>query len=201
MFALYVTHPQVTIDPAVPVPLWGLSAAGAERARIAATRPWARRLRRIVASEEAKARETAAILAEAAGLSVEVRPGFHENDRSATGYLPPDRFEAVADAFFAAPDRSVLGWETARAAQGRILRAVEAALAGHPPEQPVAFVGHGAVGTLLMLALAGRPIARAADQPPGGGHLFAFDLHDRHPLCGWTAFEAWSGLAERNGNG
>ncbi len=25
MFALYITHPQVRIDPSVPVPEWGLS--------------------------------------------------------------------------------------------------------------------------------------------------------------------------------
>lgn len=200
MLALYVTHPEVAMDPAVPVPLWGLSARGRERARAAAGRSWARGLRRVVSSEEVKAQETAAILAGAAGLPVEVRPGLHENDRSATGFLPPDRFEATADAFFAEPGASVLGWETARAAQARVLGAVEAVLAGHPPERPVAFVGHGAVGTLLMLALAGQPISRAADQPPGGGNLFAFGLRDRRPLCGWTPFERWSGLVERNEN-
>ncbi|MEN3381188.1 MAG: hypothetical protein V7608_1232, partial [Hyphomicrobiales bacterium] len=32
--ARYLTHPQVKIDPAVPVPSWGLSAAG--RARVEA---------------------------------------------------------------------------------------------------------------------------------------------------------------------
>ena len=33
MFGLYITHPQVKIDPEVPVPKWGLSDLGAERAR------------------------------------------------------------------------------------------------------------------------------------------------------------------------
>ena len=59
MFALYITHPQVRIDPDVPVPQWGLSETGAARARRAAALPWARQLQRIVSSDETKAIETA----------------------------------------------------------------------------------------------------------------------------------------------
>lgn len=202
MIGIYVTHPQVAIDPAVPIPDWGLSELGRRRAEAAAARPWVRRLARIVSSEERKARETAEILGRAAGVAPEVRPGFHENDRSATGYLPPPEFEAMADAFFAEPDRSQRGWETARAAQARILAAVEEALRDHPPDRSVAFVGHGAVGTLLRLGLGGGPISRASDQPPGGGNLFAFSLAERRPLTGWIPFDGWDGpeapgLAER----
>ncbi len=205
MFGVYVTHPQVVIDPQVPVPDWGLSSVGRSRAEAAARRPWVRLLARVVTSDERKARETADILAVAAGVEAEVRAGLHENDRSATGFLPPDEFEATADAFFAHPDRSVRGWETARDAQARVLRAVTTVLEGHPLDRPIAFVGHGAVGTLLRLALAQEPISRAADQPAGGGHLFVFDLATRRPLNGWTRLEEWDGpeaigLEERNEN-
>jgi len=47
-----------------------------------------------------------------------------ENDRSATGYLEPQEFETTANAFFAYPERSIRGWETAQAAQTRIVEAV-----------------------------------------------------------------------------
>lgn len=200
MYALYVTHPQVTMDPSVPVPDWGLSPLGRARTEEAARRPWARDLARVVTSTERKAREAGVILARAAGVEPEAWPDLHENDRSATGYLPPAEFEATADAFFADPARSVRGWETAEAAQARILRGVAAVLDRHPPDRPLAFVGHGAVGTLLWLALMGRPIDRSADQPAGGGNLFAFRLDDRRPLSGWVPFESWPGLAERNVN-
>ena len=93
VFGLYITHPQVKIDPAIPVPMWGLSEIGAARARMAAGNAWAQRLRRIVSSEETKAIETADILAAAAGLDVEIAEAMHENDRSATGFLPPPEFE------------------------------------------------------------------------------------------------------------
>ena len=201
MFGVYVTHPQVLIDPAVPVPDWGLSTVGRERAEMAARADWVRSLGRIVSSGERKARETAAILAGTAGVPVEVRPALHENDRSATGFLKPQEFESAADAFFAHPDVSFRGWETAQAAQARILCAVSEVLDGHPEDRPIAFVGHGGVGTLLRLALGNAPISQAADQPAGGGNLFVFSLGDRRPLTGWIAFERWDGaLAERNVN-
>lgn len=163
---LYLTHPQVRVDPAVPVPRWGLSDVGRARAQAFAGWTGLAGVRRIVASTEEKARETAAILSRARGLPVEVRDAMEENDRSATGYLPEAEFQQMADAFFARPQESVRGWERAADAQARIVRAVADALEG---DGPVLFVGHGGVGTLLLCHLAGYPVSRAHDQPPVGG--------------------------------
>jgi len=186
--AVYLTHPQVAIDPAVPMPDWGLSAIGRARAQIAAGQAWTRGLTRIVASAERKAIETAEILAAPRGLTIEIRERMHENDRSATGFLPPEEFERVADAFFAAPQESVRGWERAVDAQARILAEVESALAAHAGGD-VAFVGHGGVGTLLWCALAGATIDRRHDQFPGGGCLFSFDIATRRVQGGWRRIE------------
>ena len=185
---LYLTHPQVRIDPAVPVPLWGLSDLGRGRVEGLARAPWIRRFGRVVASEEVKARETAEVLGAALGLPVEVRPGLHENDRSATGFLPPVEFEAVADAFFARPEESVRGWETARAAQDRIVRAVRSVVA-EAPGVATLFVGHGAVGTLLKCVLAGRAISRREDQPAGGGSHLGFRVEPDALLWDWRPLE------------
>lgn len=194
MFAVYITHPQVRIDPNVAVPQWGLSEIGRQRAIQSATSPWAAALTRIVSSEETKAIETAEILARSAGLSVEVVHGTGENDRSATGFLPPDRFEEAADWFFAHPTESFRGWERAIDAQTRISAHVSTILASHDPTKPIAFVGHGGVGTLLKCRLQGQPIDRRHDQPGGGGNLFAFRLADRIVTCDWTAMEYWKGM-------
>ncbi len=194
MFGLYITHPQVRIVPDVPVPQWGLSDIGAQRARAASALPWVRQLRRIVSSAEVKAMETAAILAEATGISYETVKAMHENDRSATGFLPPEEFEKAADWFFAHPSESFRGWEKAVDAQRRIVSAVETALDRHGLSSPIAFVGHGGVGTLLKCHLAGLPIARNRDQPGGGGNLFAFSLADRRVTCDWTPMENWQGV-------
>ena len=193
MFGIYVTHPQVRIDPDVPVQRWGLSELGAARSEMAAQCGWARQLTRILSSDETKALETAVILARPAGIDIEVLDHAGENDRSATGFLVPDEFEKAADWFFANPEQSFYGWERAVDAQARIVSAVLSVLDGHEPSKPIAFVGHGGVGTLLKCHLAGLPIARSHDQPAGGGNLFAFALADRSLACDWRPFELWQG--------
>jgi broad specificity phosphatase PhoE len=194
MYAVYLTHPQVEIDPAKPVPDWSLSARGRARIEAARDAPWIAGIGRIVSSAETKAIETTGILGAAAGVPVEIVDAMGENDRAATGFLPPPEFEAAADRFFAAPDLSFRGWERAIDAQARIVAAVGGVLDAHAPSVPLLFVGHGAVGTLLKCRLGGRAIARGEDQPPGGGNLFAFDLVSRRLLCDWTTVEEWQGL-------
>ena len=186
--ARYLTHPQVQVDPLVPVPRWGLSAQGRARVEALAKAGWLADTARIVSSGETKALETAAILAAALGVAVEIREATHENDRAATGFLPPLEFEAVADAFFAQPAVSIRGWERAVDAQARIVREAEAVLAREGTGD-LLFVGHGAVGTLLYCHYAGLPIDRAHDQPPGGGHYFAIAREDRRVLHPWRRME------------
>ena len=190
MRAVYLTHPQVVVDPDVPVPQWGLSEIGRARAEALAARGLLPANVTVFSSDERKALELAAIIA---GTDVAGDPQRGENDRSATGFLPPDTFEATADRFFAAPLESVDGWERAIDAQRRIVEAVGKAMAQVQPGQLAVFCGHGAVGTLLKCHLGGWTIARSEDQSrhanPGGGNGFAFDLTKRKLFCDWTAFE------------
>ena len=186
--ARYLTHPQVRIDPAVPVPRWSLSERGRARAQLLAGAPWIASMRRIVSSDEVKAVETARIVARAAGVAVEVRHDMGENDRSATGFLPPAEFEMVADQFFAEPDSSASGWATASAEQARIVGAIATVLNEHG-DGDILFVGHGAVGTLNLCRLLGVPISRAIDQPAGGGNVYAWEIATGRVLHRWRAIE------------
>jgi broad specificity phosphatase PhoE len=192
-YALYVTHPQVVQDPAVPVPRWGLSPKGRDRAERFANHRMVRAAGRIISSNETKALELAAALATASGIRVESGDNFGENDRSSTGFVPPNRFEQLAYSFCAEPRVSTEGWESAIDAQARVVAAFEAALAGHDPAVPVIFTGHGAVGTLLKCHLGGRTIARSEDQrvigDPGGGNVFVVRISDRKLLSDWMAME------------
>ena len=187
----YLTHPQVLMEPLKDVRAWSLNEVGSNRvASLAAQLGSLSGTRRVVSSDETKALETATPLASALGVALEVRPRMHENDRSATGFLPPQEFEAVADQFFAKPAVSVRGWETAEDAQRRIVAEVEACLTG-PQEGDILFVGHGGVGTLLFCALSGIGIDRRFDQGSGGGGCwFAFDSQFRIPQRGWQPMEA-----------
>ena len=184
----YLTHPQVNVDPAIPVPSWGLSEVGRARTEaVAGTGPLSATTQ-IVSSRERKAIETAEIIAAKLNVDVELREAMHENDRSATGFLIPDEFEAVAHQFFAQPHTSIRGWERAIDAQLRIVREVEHVLARNRPGD-VLFVGHGGVGTLLYCHYSGFAIDRAYDQPAGGGHFFALTKDDRRVQHSWYRLE------------
>lgn len=184
----YLTHPQVRIDPAVPVPEWTLNEIGAARVHAFAARQAVRGTTLVVSSAERKAIETAEPIARSLGIELAIRKAMHENDRSATGFLLPTEFEAVADAFFANPDTSIRGWERAVDAQARIVRETDVVLADHR-DGDVLLVGHGGVGTLLYCHLAGVPIARFRDQPAGGGNIFACDLATKRMVHDWIAME------------
>ncbi len=188
----YISHPQVEIDPSEPVPRWGLSDEGRRRAFAMLDQPWVAATGRVVSSEETKALETAAILGEHLGLEVDVRPGIGENDRTATGFVPPDEFEQLADAFFAEPEASVQGWERASDAQSRIVAGLSDLLQADGID--TAIVGHGGVGTLWYCHLISAEISRSHDQP-GQGHYFTVDTGSQTALHGWRPIdriEQWS---------
>lgn len=198
MRTLYVTHPQVRIDANVPVPLWGLSEEGRQRAEAFAASGAVTEGAMIFSSRETKAVELAELLAARAGTLVLSDHLMGENDRSATGFLPPALFEATADRFFAEPEQSVDGWERAIDAQKRIVGTIATALCSVPAGAVAIFCGHGAVGTLLKCHVAGRPIARSEDQSRhahrGGGNCFVFDLEAEKLHCEWTAMEDFAPL-------
>lgn len=184
----YLTHPQVQIDRAVPIPSWGLSAVGRARVEVLIAAGWLIGTTQVVSSGEQKAVETAEPIAAALGVRLEIRQGMNENDRSATGFLPASEFENVANDFFAYPHRSVRGWERAIDAQIRIVREAEVVLA-RQREGDVLFVGHGAVGTLLLCHYSKAGISRGYDQPPGGGHYFTMKKVDRRVIHAWRRME------------
>ena len=186
----FISHPNVVVSKDVPVPQWPLSAVGRARMQAALRQPWIASITSIYSSTERKAMDGADILAQHLSLNVTKMLDLGENDRSATGYLPPQEFEQVADQFFARPHESARGWETANAAQHRIARAVEALVQHDKSTGTIAIVSHGAVGTLLHCHLSGQPISRRWDQPPnGGGNYYAFQLNPTRVESWWQAID------------
>ncbi|HEX2555942.1 MAG TPA: histidine phosphatase family protein [Microvirga sp.] len=186
---IFITHPEVVIDPAVPVPDWPLSPTGRARMERFAQRPLVGALTAIHASAERKARDGAEILAGAAGLAVGIDPDLGENDRSSTGYVAPPEFWDIVRAFFAEPEASVRGWERAIDAQRRIVGAVERVARIAPPGD-VAVVSHGGVGALLLAHLEQAPIGREFGQPhPGGGCYLLVDRESLTLRSGWHVLE------------
>lgn len=186
----FITHADVVIDPDVPVPQWPLSEKG--RARHAALRlpP----LGSVWSSTEQKALDGAAILSEAQGVPRRALEALGENDRSATGFLPPEEFWEVVEQFFARPDQSIRGWKRAADAQARVVAALQT-VAATAPEGDIAVVAHGGVGSLLRAHVLKARIDMSHGQPTDqvGGYLLEIGLPDWRLLRDWTEISTFDG--------
>ncbi len=183
----FVTHAEVVIDPDTPVPDWGLSARGRARHQVFAEtlKAGGSKPDTIWSSAERKAREAAEITADVLGVPTRQLAALHENDRSATGFIPEPGFSTAVRAFFGQPDESYKGWETASAAQARIVAATHHIL-NETTRPHTMIVAHGGVGALLMAHAAGEEISMAFSQcATGGGSAFELAAWPLRMLEGW----------------
>ena len=186
----FITHPEVVIDAEVPVPQWPLSEKGRERMQLLISKDWVPKISSIYSSTEQKAIDGANILASKLNLPVTQMEALGENDRSSTGYLPKEAFEAMANRFFAMPNESIAGWERAADAQDRIVTAVQSLLDQDSTGGDIAIVSHGGVGTLLLCHLSGASIDLSMDQPGGGGgNVFCFEKDSHRLIHSWKSIE------------
>lgn len=174
----FITHPEVVIDPETEIDQWNLSEKGITRTKNLATYDFWPSVQHIFTSTENKAIETGDILSSTLDIPVRTFPNLHENDRSATGYLPLKEFNEAVYQFFSCPKESFQGWERAIDAQRRIVDAVDLLSEQYPDLDTIAIIGHGGTGTLLRCELAGLPIDRKHCQKEVGA-LMQFDLEHR----------------------
>jgi len=193
----FVTHPEVIIDPAVPVPEWDLSAEGHRRLEKMLEQPWVQTLAAVFSSAERKSLSAAQRIAEWLGIQAVCLPDLGEVDRSATGYLERVEHSRVVAELFARPMESARGWERAIDAQRRIVRAVDRAAGMAPAGRAFAIESHGGVGTLLMNHLKRSAITRS-DAPAGQGYYIVLDREVRELLQGWKAIDDLQDEGPRN---
>jgi broad specificity phosphatase PhoE len=188
---IFITHPEVVIDPQVPVPEWPLSEKGRRRMVAFTSNPVLRKVGSIYSSGERKAMDGAEILGAHLGLPFSVEEALHENDRSATGFIAPPEFWEVVDQFFSRPHESIRGWERAIDAQTRIVEAVRRIARQCEAPGDIAIVAHGGVGSLLLAHLNGTEMALPFAQPHGGGGCYFLIDRDRFTLVeGWSVMDA-----------
>ncbi|OAI28299.1 hypothetical protein A1351_12055 [Methylosinus sp. R-45379] len=181
-----VAHPEVVIDPTIPVPDWQLSERGWSRIKSFCARPELSTVSDVFTSSERKATDCAEALKAERRLEFKIEARLGENDRSSTGYVEPPRFWEIVARFFDSPHESVLGWERAIDAQTRIRESVADCVASREGEGDICIFSHGGVGTLLLCDLMGEPISRKRGQPiSGGGCYFAFEAEKRTLIHGW----------------
>lgn len=184
----FVTHPEVVIDPKVPIPNWPLSEVGVKRMRVSLTQPWLNSVDYVYSSAERKAVDGAKIVSSHLNIPFIQVEDLGEIDRSSTGYIG-DEFWDVVDEFFRFPERSVRGWERATDAQRRIVMALSK-LVGKNAGKNLLVVSHGAVGALLLAHYLNKSISRSLDQPGDvGGNYFVVDAATMKVMQQWKPID------------
>jgi broad specificity phosphatase PhoE len=183
----FLTHPEVQINPEIPVPQWSLSKEGWNRVSALFRYEWLREINLIYSSEELKAHQTAEIIANHLGLEVYTHSRLGEVDRSSTGYLQEEELKKTVKAFFEHPEKSVAGWESAELAQKRIATCVRRIIETNP-QSTIAIVSHGMVGALLFSHLKNLPIDMRYMQQDLGSY-FIYDLEMDHMAQEWRRYE------------
>jgi broad specificity phosphatase PhoE len=146
---ILVRHSCPEVVPGTPSDQWRLSEEGRRRCERLAEWLTGCRFERIYASREAKAQETAYLVVQRLGVSIETVDGLHEQDRSdVTAWIPREAFERRIKRLFERPSEPVFGQETADAAYERYARAVNQVVAGSE-DRDVVIVSHGTVMSLL----------------------------------------------------
>jgi broad specificity phosphatase PhoE len=190
---IFLSHPEVDIDPSIPVPQWRLSEKGRARmVRFCHRRGILRSVSSVFTSDEQKATDCGQIAREILSIPHFVNALLGEIDRSVTGFLPPAEHNAVSREAFERPDESIRGWEPAVAAQRRIVLGLEQV--SDDPRRPAGdtlIVSHGGVGLLLLCNLLSEPISRQrVMQNAGGGCFYTVDCSARKVLTLWSDMDS-----------
>lgn len=187
---IFLTHPEVVIDPDRPITEWPLNATGRARMERFVDLLAGRTITAVYASTERKATDGAAIVAGRLGLSYATHEDLGENDRSSTGFIAPPEFWDVVREFFGRPHESIRGWERAIDAQARIVKAVTRILREDQTSGDIIVMSHGAVGCLLTAHLQTVEIGQESrPQHPGGGCFIVIDRDAFRLTRNWRAIE------------
>src|SRR5262245_33523417 len=144
-----VRHGPVVVDLARPSSQWDLAPGALETITPLARKVRHAGFRRVVTSIQRKAVQTARVLAEELGTSVESRPGLEEHHRLGEQRIDSDEaFHKTISEFFARSTVVVFGTESALMAVERFHRAVQDVMMETDNDELI--VSHGTVISLLV---------------------------------------------------
>ena len=147
---ILIRHSVVLVDPTIPAAQWQLSANGRFRCHQLADQLRLYQPTRFITSDEAKAVETGQIMAAQLGLPCTIGADLHEHNRAGLPFFEDKAAWATAVShFFAHPDQSVLGEETAVQARQRLARAIARQQQQYPQDK-LALVSHGRILTAFI---------------------------------------------------
>lgn len=182
---IFLTHPEVHIDPQQEITQWSLSPIGRQRVESACQSGLFDKIDVIFSSHEIKARETAEIISHYLKKNFMIFPGLEENDRSSTGYLPREEFAATVKEWFAHPNENTRGWESPLEVQKRVVEAISQ-ITAVAPDQNILISSHGGAGALYKAFVLQKPIAQEHEQIQIGS-WFEVDIFSGKLIKDWTS--------------
>lgn len=150
---ILIRHAEPIIAKDAPPNTWILSEAGRKAAAGIASSIASFGLREIVTSPEAKAVQTAEIIADLVGAQICIDPRLREHERKAIGFLARDDFEAGIASIFGKPDETAFGDESADAVHARFCAGINDAVSRSP--NVIAAVTHGTAMAIYASRLGG----------------------------------------------
>lgn len=177
-----IRHPHTRVDLDTPAAAWDLSDAGRAQLTALVAAPFWRHVAAVYSSDQRKAAEAAAMVADHYRLKATALPALDEADRSA--YTAPDvaSYQAAVAAFFAHPETSYRGWETAASTLARFQAGIADVLARHAESESVAVVTHGLNVTLYIAHRRGQAPSLDWWRSLGFCTVAAVDRATRQPL-------------------
>lgn len=152
---IFVTHPEVKIDPNVPREQWELSEKGKEELQDLLQKDIWNNVRSIYTSKENKAHSVAEEIAKKFNLKVNQIEGLEEVNRTSTGFIDDEKYRFAIEDFYLHPADSYKGWETAYEATERIKKCIDELTANSDDEGFYILIGHAMVGSCLSCFVRG----------------------------------------------
>jgi broad specificity phosphatase PhoE len=144
--------PDIKFD--LPATEWELSETGKQRCVSLAEKIRKYQPTAVFTSQERKALQTGAILAQTLGINATTAAGLHEHERNVGIFVSQDIFENEVKRFFEQPSQLVFGQESAQQALQRFSQAVKNVLDSWL-NGSVVIVAHGVVIALWVNSICG----------------------------------------------
>lgn len=152
---IFVTHPEVRVEPAVAREKWDLSEKGKEELKNLLSKDFWKEINLIYTSKENKAHSVAEIIANSFGLKLVKIDGLEEVNRTSTGFIDDEKYRSAIEDFYLHPADSYKGWETAYDATERIKNSINKLRSENPSEETYVLIGHAMIGSCLSCYIRG----------------------------------------------
>jgi broad specificity phosphatase PhoE len=184
---IYITHPEVTVDPEVPIDQWELSEEGFDSVERLLEWDLFDEVDYVYTSEEKKAYTVAEQIKRKCGIDYAKIKDLGEMDRSSTGVISPKEkyMEAVKSAY-ENPASGINGWESHLAVMLRNAKVIEE-LAKNHKDKTIMIVGHGGAGTTIKCFIK-KILPNFSEDPQETGCYFIANLDKWEVIQDWVKY-------------